>query len=230
MPSEDSNPITDAMEGITKGAISIGIDKIKSLANQFLDHKLVFINNKETIELVKEQCKSGEWSLYEKYIQDKQLRMLAQMGLTLRKLEPKPELLQNLRDKISKKYLTQGLHIAQAIQNNILTGFIGNLVSKVNSEAEIIEKVDTLLKNVDKYIIFIRFNDDVDRKIQEIQIKLQANNPYALILYGIKSAVKTCIQIKDRLIESLTEYTVETNEGQYRVTVFIFRQPDLFIE
>ncbi len=165
MHSKDRNPITDAAEGVTKGVISWGEEKIKSLVGDFIDRKLFFINNKETIDLVKEQLKSGDWSLCKQYIKDKDLKILVQMGLTLRKMESRPEQLQDLRTKILNKYQEKGLHIAQVVQNDILTEFVGSIASKVHSGKEIAGRVENLLLNVDKFVLFVKADDNAEKKI-----------------------------------------------------------------
>ncbi|HIH05399.1 TPA: hypothetical protein HA372_02445 [Candidatus Woesearchaeota archaeon] len=112
--------VSDAAEGVTKGVLGYTEEKIKQFAKKFIDRKLIFINRPETIELVKEQLKSGEWSLCKQYIKDIDLKILVQLGLALRKLESDQVELQNLRDKIVYKYKMKGLHIAQVVQNKIL--------------------------------------------------------------------------------------------------------------
>lgn len=231
MHSKDQNPITDAAEGVTKGILSWGEEKIKNLARSFTDKKLFFINNTETIDLVKEQLKSGNWSLCKQYIKDRDLKILVQMGLTLRKLESKPEQLQDLRTKILYKYQECGLHIAQVVQNDILTEFIGSIASKVHSGKEIAGKVENLLLNVDKFVLFVKADDNAEKKINEINIRLQANNPDVMILFSFKSAIEVCKQIKILLEESLVNYSIESKEEKNRHLIFIFRESvDMFEE
>lgn len=158
MPSNISEDTKDVAEGATKALLSWGEDKIKELLVKFKDRKLVFIRNKETIDLVKEQLKSGEWSLYKEHIHNTELRLLVQMGLALKRLENKPEALQNLRDKIVGKYLTRGLHIAEFVQNNILSSFIARLANKVSSASEISVELEEFLYHIDKYVLFVKKN------------------------------------------------------------------------
>ncbi len=231
MSSNDQSPITDVAEGITKGLISWSEEKIKNFAQNFLDRKLVFINHQETIDLVKEQLKSGDWSLVKQYLKDSELKILVQIGLALRKLEAKPDKVQDLRTKVLNKYGSRGLHIAQVVQNGILTEFIGTIASKVHSGSEIIERVENLLLNVDKFILFIKKDDLVDKKISEIKIRLQANNPDAIILFSFKSAVGICKKIKETLEDDLIDYSIESKEEKNRYLVFIFRRVvDIFCE
>jgi len=231
MSSDEPNIITNTAEGVTKGVMSWGEEKVKSFVQSFRDRRLVFINNKETIDLVKEQLKSGDWSLVKQYLNDKELKILVQMGLTLRKLESDPEQLQNLRTKILNRFKSRGLHIAQVVQNGILTEFIGAVASKVHSGSEIVEKVENLLLNVDKFILFIKANDSVEKKVNEINIKLQANNPDAIILFGFKSAIEKCKEIKNIIEEEWTNYSVQTKEEKNRHLVFVFKESvDMFSE
>ncbi|MEK6968999.1 MAG: hypothetical protein AABW48_01075 [Nanoarchaeota archaeon] len=229
MHSKEQSLIPNVAEGVTKGVLSWGKEEIKTLAKNFLDKKLIFINNKETIDLVKEQLKSGDWSLCKQYLKDKNLKILVQLGLTLRKLESKPEQLQDLKNKIVNKYGAKGVHVAEVVQNGILTEFVGSIASKAHSEHQIIESVENILLNVDKFFLFIKSTDSPEKKVQEINIKLQANNPDAIILFSYKSAIETCKQIKILLESDLKNYYLESKEEKDKYLVFIFRESaDLF--
>lgn len=219
-------PFSDATEGVTKGTLDYVEEKIKTLARKFLDRKLIFINRQETVDLVKEQLKSGEWSLCKQYIKNKELRLLVQLGLALRKLERDPPKLHDLKDKIVMKYKTRGLHTAELVQNKILGEFIGNIANRVSSVSEIVEKVESLLLNVEKYVIFVKSNDDVKKRVQEVVIKIQANNPDVLILFSSKSAMHICMQMKKSLEKTLrVDYSIELKQEKERLLIFIFRMP-----
>ncbi len=227
--SSDDSPLVDAVEGATKGVLSWSEEKIKDLVAGFNDRRYVFVKNKETIDLIREQLKSGDWSLCKQYLKDSRLKILVQMGLALRKLESKPEQLLDLREKISKKYQYSGLHIAQVVQNGILTEFIGAIASRVNSEAELVEAVESVLLNVDKWVLFIKSTDSVDRRVNEINIKLQANNPQSMILFSCNSAVETCRKIKESIEKELLDYSVQSKDDSKKYLVFMFKKSvDLF--
>ena len=223
MPSDD---IAAAFEGVTKGVLSIGIDKIKDLVKKFRNKELLFINDPQTIDIVKEQLKSGEWSLCKQYLKNREIKILVQMGLALRRLESNPQKLHSLRDKIVERYTSRGLHVAEFVQNNILTEFISSIARKSSSGSEIIEKVETFLLDVDKYVLFIKSADAAEKRIQEVLIKIQANNPDTLVLFSSKSAQPICFEIKEKL-ELLLEsfgYSIETKEEKNRLLIFISKE------
>ena len=100
-----SSELTDATGGLVKGTLSWGEEKIKEFARKFKNRQLVFIQDEETINLVRSQLKSGEWSLFCQYVSNKELRLLVQLGLTLRKLDTdkNEKALLNLRTKIIER-------------------------------------------------------------------------------------------------------------------------------
>ena len=94
------NPLSDVAEGTTKGLLDWSAEKIVQFVQKLKDKKLAFIEEKKTIEVVKEQYNSGEAKFYQKYIHDKNLLFLVRVGLTLRKIEDDEDRVQNLRNKI----------------------------------------------------------------------------------------------------------------------------------
>ncbi len=57
-PSDD--PIARAAEGAAKAVINKGIDFIKTLAQKFKNRKIAFVQDKKTLENVREDLKSNE--------------------------------------------------------------------------------------------------------------------------------------------------------------------------
>jgi hypothetical protein len=218
----------DITTGAVKGAISWGEDKIKELVRNFKDRKLVFIQDRETIDLVKEQLKSGEWDLCKKYLRDDKLKLLVQMGLALRKLDANKNktALNNLRDRIVKIYGEKGLHIAQFVQNKILSEFIGSYVSTGTSIEDLIMNVEALLNNLEKNVLFVKAEDSVDKLLRELDIKLIANVPSIFIIFARQSAYEKGKLLKHELFSkfTLTNYRVETKQEKDKLLLFLFKE------
>jgi hypothetical protein len=68
----------DLQSNMFKGMFHYGEDKLKELIRKFNERKIAFIQKRETINLVKEQIKSGEWNLLNKYIKNKELKLFIQ--------------------------------------------------------------------------------------------------------------------------------------------------------
>ena len=63
LPKEIRQTTQDVAQGVANAVIDRSAEKIKQLARKFLDHKLVFIEDEETIDLVKQQIMSQEWGV-----------------------------------------------------------------------------------------------------------------------------------------------------------------------
>ena len=64
-----SEDLTEAVaKGAVKGTLDWTLEQIKIFAKKFRDKDTAFIEDSDTINLVKEQKKSGEWELYKNYI------------------------------------------------------------------------------------------------------------------------------------------------------------------
>jgi hypothetical protein len=141
-----SSDVSDIAEGVTKGILSFSEEKIKELVRNFRNKKLVFIEDPQTIEVVKEQYRSGENKFYEIYIKDKELLFLVRLGLTLRKIENDQERSQNLRSKIFVKYKVEGLHVAEFVQNGVLNRYVGILIDELDSVEKLEKEIYEILK------------------------------------------------------------------------------------
>jgi hypothetical protein len=156
-----SEPLEDIAKGATKGALEWTSDFIKKLAINFQNNKLKFIRDKENIEIAKEQYNSGELQIYKTYIQDKNKLMILRMGLVLRKLESggEKEKKQTLREDIMKRYDIKGLHVAQFVENGILNRYIGILLDDIGSIEKFKERINEIINNIEKYVIFVKAID-----------------------------------------------------------------------
>ena len=96
--SSDGNPTPEIVEGVTTAAAKLTGQEINKLISKFINHQLVFIEDEYTIEIVKSQKVTPEWKLLNKYVHNTDLRLLIQLGLTLRSLETNGKNTQNLRD------------------------------------------------------------------------------------------------------------------------------------
>lgn len=150
------DPIESIASGTVKGFLEWSAESIRSLVQKFKEGKLAFIQDEETINLVKEQFNSGELNFYKIYINDKEVLFLVKIGLTLRKLETNLERKQNLRNKILKKYEVRGLHIAQFVENGILNRYIGILIDNLTSIEDFKIKILDILNNLEKHVLFVK--------------------------------------------------------------------------
>lgn len=221
MSSEDT--IESAAAGISKGVLEFTVDQLKILAKRFSNRDISFIEDEPTIRLIKDQRRSSEWDLYGKYVKDHEMRLLIQMGLALRRLETDPSSLQNLRDKIVRKFGVRGLHISELVQNQALAPFISVSVSRISSPADITQAIEQLLKNVDRYCIFIKESDDSEKKVEDIRMRLMGSLPETMIILASKSAKSNAGSIAETLrilVESEYEITCE-EESEKKVFIFI---------
>lgn len=209
LPPEIRQTTQDIAEGATRGVLSWSKETILALAKKFLNKELVFIEDQQTIEIVKEQLKTAEWLLFNRYVQDKDMQLLIKMGLTLRALEKQKRLqaLQNLRDKIStSKYGKRGLHIAQFVQSKLLKEYVNGIIDKASSESELIQNINDMLSYLEVRSSFIKKEDSPDIKVAEILTRIQAHAPESYIVFAKDSALPICKLIIDLLKEKIKYY------------------------
>lgn len=225
----EEDPIEKIVAGATKGGLDWGSSKIREFVERFKNRELVFIEDYETIELVKEIRQKSEWDLFDRYVEEKDQRLLIQMGITLRSLEGDSEKLQNLRSKITKRYGARGLHLAQFVQNQILTKLVNSMVEDGYKKPDIEDNIKKFLDDIDKFTLFIKNEDDVDDTIDTIITRIKANVPNVLILFGSGKASDKVEEVVEKLEEKNIDYRVKTyKEKQKRsdvekLTIFLIR-------
>ena len=207
----NSNPIERAAEVAIKASLDWSIDKIKELALKFKNNDISFLEDTEAFEEALNQLKTEEWKFYKRYIKDKYLRILIELGLTLRKFENDDRKLKYLRDKIHERFDTKGLRIAQVIQNETLLKFSGTLL-KINNVAGITHTIEDLLNNVDRDVVFIKETDEVENLYDELKTKIYANLPRILLLVSKGSANFKTLEVVRKLqpVLDTKDYKSET--------------------
>jgi len=219
MSSED--PVSSAVEGATKGFLEFSSEKIILWIKKFKNKELAFIQNTQTIELVREQYNSGESKFYKNYVNDTRLLFLIRLGLTLRKLEEDKERQQNLRDKIFQKYKTEGLHIAEFVQSGVLNRYTGILIEELNSIENLQNEIEEVLKNIEKYTLFVKADSNKYEILKKVNVKAITNSPCIFIVSGFKNAAKLVSESVEDLKFLLKEYEFERfSSGEKEILFF----------
>ena len=185
---------------------------VKKWIKKFNAKELRFVGNLDNIDLAKEQKKTPEWCNYSRYITNKDLGILVQMGITLRKLDEKEnakDRLDHLRKVILKKYDLKGLHVAQFVQNGILGKYLETQLAKAKSDADITERLENFLKEIDKFCFFITGTENVVKKGNEIVSRMHALCPPTVVLYAIGSATKPAMVLQKRIQKETSDYKLE---------------------
>ena len=221
-----SDPISSAAKGATQGALDWSESKISLLISKFKDRELAFIRDLETINTAKEVRATGEFSAFKRYVNDKDSRVLFQMGLTLRRLdsEGQEEQRRNLCDRIIRKYDINGLHFAYFVQNGSFSRFLGNILGKNITEEKVTKEIVYLISNIQKVTVYIKSTDKAkpEHLTKEIKSKLYANKPENFIISAGGDAREICHIIFDDVNKEFEdEYEYEKVEGNSILTYFL---------
>jgi len=201
--------ISDLAEGATKGLLNYGEEKIKQFAESFRSKKLKFIGDEKIISSAKATQKSGEWVFYKNYIKDKELLFIIKLGLVLRKIEDDSERIENLKEKIKKKYDISGLHVAYFVQNGILNRYVGILLDDLDSTESFDKIISNVLSNIDKHAIFISSRYTQREILKDSMTITSAHQSSIFIVSGMKSAAKIVRDSEKELVEVLGKYELE---------------------
>lgn len=221
------DPVESAARGVTKGALEWTKDEIAALAQRFKDRQVAFIRDRQTIDILHEQKRSAEYQLYKSYLKDKRLRVLCLLGLSLRKLESRPELVADAIEKVHRKHGEEGRHIVQAAQSGILGLLIGELAIEGGSPEALGATIEGLLRNIDRYVVFFQNQTDEGRKGRELLTRLQALRPPVLVIGGMGSAASMAKRVGKALVRDIDGYELVIHEKGPRANVILSRRSDL---
>jgi len=215
------DPLVSLAEGAVRGFLDWTEDKIKEYVVKFRNRELAFIDDVEIINTAKEQRKTSEWQIFTKYIDDSDLRILYQMGLTLRKWEKHSKRVESLRGKIKNKYKLKGLHFAQFIQNGFFLRYYTYLLEKGITPEGLKTAVPNMLKNIENMVIFISQSDDEAVKVDQITSKIYAHSPNIFIICSTKSAMGKCENIRKTVMKRITGYEFELYKTDIKEIYFL---------
>lgn len=150
------------------------------------------------------------------------------MGLTLRGLENKQEKLKSLRNKILKRYGTEGLHFAEFVQNGFFGKLVGNVLQRIPSPSRLKSEIENLLMNIEKTVVFIKQADDVDKRTEEIIIKINANSPNTFIICSSGTAKVKCEEIKEKVMGRISGYDAELYKTKFKEIYFINKSEESY--
>jgi len=218
-----NNIVEDVAKGTVKGVLEFGKEELLSFIKKLRNRGLGFIGNGETIEIAREQYKSGESKFYHIYIEDKELLRLVGMGLTLRKVEGIVEKRTNLRNKIFEKYKVNGLHIAEFVQNGILNRYIGILVEELKSIKDLKEQIEEVLNNIEKHTLFIKGTDTLGEIIKKSSIIVHAHSPNVFIISG-EGPAANLIKVNVEKIKSVFKDYVHEEISMANKETLFFRK------
>lgn len=213
MASDEKDLIEAAAKGVASSAIEYSEEKIKSIAQSFLNKDVAFIKDEETIKSVKEQSKNGELALFKEYIDDKDCIVLFRCGLSLKKLDEqkKEDKLKKLQEDIKSKYKLEGLHFTYFIQNGLFAKYVINLIEKniCHKKSEIKEEIEYLYNNIKNCVAFIYNTENVEKKSREIVNTIDAHKPNCFIISAKLSAIDKAKKISEIVIEEINNYEEE---------------------
>ncbi len=218
-----SDPIESAAKGATKGVLEFSRDSLKEFIKKLKNKELAFIEDIETIEIAKEQRNKSEWKFFKRFINDKDLSVLFQLGLTLRRLEEDGKPVDPLLKKIVNKYDVKGVHIAQIIQSGIFSKYIGNILDKSPSEQRLKNELEKFFADVDKTVIFIRNTDDINKKAAEMVTKIRSYSPETFVITGMGTAKDVCKDVFKNVMNEISDYNVENYSTENRKIYFLNR-------
>lgn len=212
----DRTPLEEFAAGLAEGTIKALGPKVKDLASLLFNRKLAFIGRRDYVREVKEQSQSAEWQFFKDFITDERLSILALMGLTLRDWESDPgrrQDIENLRNRIFRKFGQEGVHIAQVVQSRILSRIIAVAVdSSPTSKRDAARLIETFLNSAFLLCRFVQNDDSSDELATQIRNHLTLQKPPLFVLFARGKAIKICDHAVKRIIATTPGYAPQIDD------------------
>ena len=219
------DPIESFAKGLVEGTLTWTKEEISKAIKKIANHEFAFIEDAETINEVKTEKNTEEFKLYTNYIHDKELIKIVQLGLTLRKYNNGPDAskVYNLRDKIVQRFGSDGLHIAEFVSSKRLSRYISSTITFSDlSTIDMSKKVESMLKNIDDFTMFIKSDDNLEGKFEQIKTILHANRPETFIITGTRTARRTTSALELKIKNEMSDdYTTESFDDGIENVIFI---------
>ncbi len=225
------DPLASATKGATEGILNFSSEKIAEFVRKFREGELAFIRDRENIDIVKEQRQSAEYQTLQRFVPKGKLPILVQMGLALRYLVarsyvevPDTNKVNDLRDKILRRYGTAELHIAELVQIGLVTHLLLHLLKLFPNPADVQHRLTSFLDQVDDLVLFVRKEDEkqVDSKSKLVMSRVDNNAVHMMIIFGRKKANDIVHRIIRKIRASPRGYVIETQEEGPQISVFVF--------
>jgi hypothetical protein len=216
------HPIREAAHGATAAGIEWTEEKVKSLAKQFLNRKLAFIESPRNIDLVKRERHSAEYELLVKWIPEGPYALQIQMGIALKEIAEEQDRVLDLRSKIKRKFGTAGLHVAQVTQAGITSELLNRLVQIYRDPTEVRKWLEHFLAQVEDLVIFVKEADNPKATATMVCTRIESNPAHTMILFGSGYAKNTVIRTLRVIKDEPRGYGMDGVDKGLELTVFIY--------
>ncbi len=214
----------DVAKGTAKGVLEHTEERIAELVRRFRNREVAFVEDKSSVEVIKRERESAEYKMMIQYVPKGWLRILFQVGLSLREMEGNQNKVTMLKDDIYGKFGTAGVHIAELTQRGIITQLIAHLVKILGSPADVRAKLVAFLDQVDYLTMFVTKADSkvVESKYRLIVQRVENNPTHMMILFGSGYAKSVLLNILKRVKEDSRKYLLEVQEEGLQLIAFVF--------
>ncbi len=223
--NEGQDPLASVARGATHGLLDWTKEQLAELVARIRDREIAFVQDPDTVDLVREERKSEEWAILKGHIHDPKLRILVQMGFVLRRMERDPsrrERLHDLRTKILRKFGAAGLRAAELVQREVFGSVFLKLVREAKSPVDLETSLEDLLNRVDAYTVFIQEKDGVKEVVKELNIRILARTAQVFIVFGYGQAKTKAKKVVDEVLKTLPRsYGAEKHETEKDFYAFV---------
>jgi hypothetical protein len=215
-----TDPVASAAYGVTKAVLEGAVRFLQRIANRELSGS----DDPSVIETIKAQRRVPEFDVLKKFIPDKELRIQAQLGLALRKFQgPRANAsgLESLRQHLQQRFGTPGLHVAELVARGLVTAYVNLLVSEQETDADIITRLDSFLRNVDRYALFVLARTSVEQTLEKVRLRLATEGPGTVAIFAKRQARTNLGKIVKALRRDPEDYIIRTVSTGDEEMVFV---------
>jgi hypothetical protein len=177
----------DPIASTVYGTLWFAADAVKKFLQRVNNREVAGSDDPTVIALVKEERQSPEFEFLKRYISDRQLRIQAQMGLALRKLESDPQgraSFEGLRANLRAVFGLPGLHVAELVSNGVVTTYLNLLVSTEPTSADVSSRLERFLRQADSFVLFVVSKTPIEQTLEKVRARLMAHGSGTVAVFA----------------------------------------------
>ena len=218
------DPLESSVKGAVEGGLEWSTEKLWDFVRKFRNRELAFVEDRKNIETVQAQKQTAEYRFLQEYLPKGYLRILCQMGLTLRQIQQDKERVKELIGDIHNKFGTSGVHVTELVQMGVITELLTRLVKLFASPSDVQKRLTSFLEQVDFLTLFVRMEDArlVENKVKLVKLRVDTNPINMMIIFGSGKAKAVVKNIIKKLETDPRHYFIEIQEETFQITAFVF--------
>lgn len=210
-----------AGHAVGKALGEAALDQVTTLVKDFLDQRNGFLGN-DAREGIREARRLTEYDLYRPFFGDPSHHDCFLAGLHLRKIAKDQPRVKSYRSQLHEQYGVNGLHIAEAVQADVLP-YLRASLERHRAPTDFHNRMVELFQDISAYVLFVKGDDNESYETEHLRKRLKLHGPPAFVVAGSGGATSLARNIAMTVRQKMEpEYGLRTIEDEHRTNFVLY--------